>query len=92
MCLLHTCCFNIIVALICRSELHNPIVTVRFGLLLETYLKVSPDHLNVLYKQFDALNKLNAVSQLIKLEKNVSRDEVCLFESGFLCRLEKGNI
>ncbi|XP_045207446.2 phosphatidylinositol 4,5-bisphosphate 3-kinase catalytic subunit beta isoform-like isoform X2 [Mercenaria mercenaria] len=59
-----------------KSELHNPIVTVRFGLLLETYLKASPDHLNVLYKQFDALNKLNALSQLIKSEsKSVSKDE-----------------
>ncbi|XP_060599403.1 phosphatidylinositol 4,5-bisphosphate 3-kinase catalytic subunit beta isoform-like, partial [Ruditapes philippinarum] len=58
-----------------KSELHNPIVTVRFGLLLETYLKASPDHLNVLYKQFDALNKLNALSQLIKSEKIESNNE-----------------
>lgn len=64
----------------CRSELHNPIVTVRFGLLLETYLKASPDHLPILFKQFDALNKLNALSQLIKSEsKSVSKDEVSIF-------------
>jgi len=51
-------------------------VTVRFGLMLEAYLRASPDHLNILLKQFEALNKLNAVSQLVKAAK--VKDEVRL--------------
>ena len=52
-----------------RSELHNPTVTVRYGLLIESYLKANPEHMHVLYKQFDGLNKLNGLSQLMKAEK-----------------------
>ncbi|KAL4228605.1 Phosphatidylinositol 4 [Mactra antiquata] len=58
-----------------KSELHNPVVTVRYGLMLEAYLKSSPDHLSILFNQFEALNKLNAVSQLVKSEKMLSKEE-----------------
>jgi len=44
--------------------------------MLEAYLRASPDHLNILLKQFEALNKLNAVSQLVKAAK--VKDEVRL--------------
>ena len=52
-----------------RSELHNPTVTVRYGLIIESYLKANPEHIHLLYKQFEGLNKLNGVSQLVKAEK-----------------------
>ena len=52
-----------------RSELHNPTVTVRYGLMIEAYLKANPEHMHVLYKQFEGLNKLNGLSQLMKAEK-----------------------
>ena len=58
-----------------RSELHNPTVTVRYGLLIESYLKANPEHMHVLYKQFDGLNKLNGLSQLMKAEK-ITTDKV----------------
>ncbi|XP_052246481.1 phosphatidylinositol 4,5-bisphosphate 3-kinase catalytic subunit delta isoform-like isoform X2 [Dreissena polymorpha] len=49
-----------------RSEVHIATVTVRFSLLLEIYLKMSPHHLAILCKQMEALNKINAVSQIVK--------------------------
>ena len=44
-------------------------MTVRYGLIIESYLKANPDHIHLLYKQFEGLNKLNGVSQLVKAEK-----------------------
>lgn len=41
-----------------KSELNVPSVTVRFGLLLEAYCRGSQDHISVLQKQLDFLNKL----------------------------------
>ncbi|KAL5014906.1 hypothetical protein ScPMuIL_009176 [Solemya velum] len=49
-----------------RSEIHSPVVSVRFGLILEVYLKSHQDHLNLLVKQSEALNKLDAVNMLVK--------------------------
>lgn len=56
-----------------KSELHNPTVTVRYGLILESYLKANPEHMHVLYKQFEGLNKLNGLSQLLKAEKIIDK-------------------
>ena len=44
-------------------------MTVRYGLIIESYLKANPEHIHLLYKQFEGLNKLNGVSQLVKAEK-----------------------
>lgn len=52
-----------------KSELHDMSVSMRFGLLLEAYLRANPDHLSILYKEFEALNKLHAASQHVKNEK-----------------------
>lgn len=49
-----------------RSEMHEITVTVRYGLLLEAYLKSSQEHLAILSKQQDALVKLNAFSEIAK--------------------------
>lgn len=34
-----------------RAEMHNPEVSVRFGLMLEAYLRGAPDHIKSLQKQ-----------------------------------------
>ena len=62
--------------LLSRSELHNPMVKVRYGLLMEAYLKSNQDHLRVIYRQFEALNKLHAASELVKAVKGSPKDEV----------------
>lgn len=51
--------------------MHEITVTVRYGLLLEAYLKSSQEHLAILSKQQDALVKLNAFSEIAK-NANVS--------------------
>ena len=55
-------------------------------MLLETYLRVVPDHLGVLYRQFEALNKLNALSQLVKSDK--VKDEVSFYTMESLANIE----
>ena len=62
---LNLCPFN------CRSEMHETTVTVRYGLMLEAYLKSSQDHLMILSKQQDILVKLKAFSEIAK-NPNVS--------------------
>ncbi|KAK3609253.1 hypothetical protein CHS0354_006178 [Potamilus streckersoni] len=52
-----------------KSEIHDPKVTVRYGLLLESYLKLNPEHMNLLIKQHDALSKMYTVSMLMQSEK-----------------------
>ena len=41
-----------------RSEMHVPAVAVRFGLMLEAYCRGAPDHMILLSRQIEALNKL----------------------------------
>ncbi|KAJ8256327.1 hypothetical protein COCON_G00184790 [Conger conger] len=50
-----------------RSEIHMPAVSVQFALILEAYCRGSIPHIEVLKKQVEALNKLKAVNELIKL-------------------------
>uniref|UniRef100_H2SZ17 Phosphatidylinositol 4,5-bisphosphate 3-kinase catalytic subunit beta isoform n=1 Tax=Takifugu rubripes TaxID=31033 RepID=H2SZ17_TAKRU len=50
-----------------RSEIHMPAVSVQFSLILEAYCRGSIPHIEVLKKQVEALNKLKAVNELIKL-------------------------
>ncbi|XP_022335573.2 phosphatidylinositol 4,5-bisphosphate 3-kinase catalytic subunit delta isoform-like [Crassostrea virginica] len=49
-----------------KSEMHETTVMVRYGLMLEAYLKSSQDHLMILSKQQDILVKLNAFSEIAK--------------------------
>nr|XP_023700850.1 phosphatidylinositol 4,5-bisphosphate 3-kinase catalytic subunit beta isoform [Paramormyrops kingsleyae] len=58
-----------------RSEMHMPAVSVQFALILEAYCRGSIPHIEILKKQVEALNKLKAVNELIKLGtiKNVRK-------------------
>lgn len=49
-----------------RSEIHVPSVQVRFGLILEAYLKGSQEHVSLLLKQYNCLRKLQYVSEKVK--------------------------
>ncbi|KAK6296136.1 phosphatidylinositol 4,5-bisphosphate 3-kinase catalytic subunit beta isoform-like isoform X1 [Coregonus clupeaformis] len=50
-----------------RSEMHMPVVSVQFSLILEAYCRGSIPHIEVLKKQVEALSKLKSVNELIKL-------------------------
>ncbi|XP_058443761.1 phosphatidylinositol 4,5-bisphosphate 3-kinase catalytic subunit beta isoform [Malaya genurostris] len=49
-----------------RSEIQVPSVQVRFGLILEAYLKGSHEHVAILDKQMQMLQKLQLGSELVK--------------------------
>lgn len=78
-----------------RSEMHISAVSVHFALILEAYCRGSIPHIEVLKKQVEALNKLKAVNELIKLgtikTKNKTKDAhlkeammTCLRQTGFI--------
>ncbi|OXB78198.1 UNVERIFIED_CONTAM: hypothetical protein H355_007340, partial [Colinus virginianus] len=50
-----------------RSEMHVPAVALRFGLILEAYCRGSTHHMKVLMKQGEALSKMKALNELVKL-------------------------
>jgi phosphatidylinositol-4,5-bisphosphate 3-kinase len=45
-----------------RSEVHIPAVSVQFGVILEAYCRGSVEHMKVLSKQVEALNKLKTLN------------------------------
>uniref|UniRef100_A0A2R9B627 phosphatidylinositol-4,5-bisphosphate 3-kinase n=1 Tax=Pan paniscus TaxID=9597 RepID=A0A2R9B627_PANPA len=49
------------------SEMHVPSVALRFGLILEAYCRGSTHHMKVLMKQGEALSKLKALNDFVKL-------------------------
>uniref|UniRef100_A0A8C0HLS1 phosphatidylinositol-4,5-bisphosphate 3-kinase n=1 Tax=Buteo japonicus TaxID=224669 RepID=A0A8C0HLS1_9AVES len=50
-----------------RSEMHVPAVALRFGLILEAYCRGSTHHMKVLMKQGEALNKMKALNDFVKV-------------------------
>ncbi|XP_070615365.1 phosphatidylinositol 4,5-bisphosphate 3-kinase catalytic subunit delta isoform isoform X2 [Erythrolamprus reginae] len=50
-----------------RSEMHFPSLALRFGLILEAYCRGNAHHIKALMKQSEALNKLKALNDLIKV-------------------------
>uniref|UniRef100_A0A8C3YD83 Phosphatidylinositol 4,5-bisphosphate 3-kinase catalytic subunit delta isoform n=1 Tax=Catagonus wagneri TaxID=51154 RepID=A0A8C3YD83_9CETA len=50
-----------------RSEMHVPSVALRFGLIMEAYCRGSTHHMKVLMKQGDALSKLKALNDVVKV-------------------------
>ncbi|XP_036019725.1 phosphatidylinositol 4,5-bisphosphate 3-kinase catalytic subunit delta isoform isoform X13 [Mus musculus] len=50
-----------------RSEMHVPSVALRFGLIMEAYCRGSTHHMKVLMKQGEALSKLKALNDFVKV-------------------------
>uniref|UniRef100_A0A8D0BW54 phosphatidylinositol-4,5-bisphosphate 3-kinase n=1 Tax=Salvator merianae TaxID=96440 RepID=A0A8D0BW54_SALMN len=50
-----------------RSEMHVPSVAIKFGLILEAYCRGSPYHMKALMKQSEALSKMKALNDIVKL-------------------------
>ncbi|XP_051965613.1 phosphatidylinositol 4,5-bisphosphate 3-kinase catalytic subunit beta isoform-like isoform X1 [Xyrauchen texanus] len=78
-----------------RSEMHISAISVHFALILEAYCRGSIPHIEVLKKQVEALSKLKAVNELIKLGtikiKNKTKEAhlkeammTCLRQTGFI--------
>ncbi|KAF2351966.1 Phosphatidylinositol 3-kinase C2 domain [Trinorchestia longiramus] len=58
-----------------RSEMHVPSVSIRFGLILETYCKGAQEHMKLLTKQLEALIKFRELRhRAMKLKSSKSRD------------------
>ncbi|XP_051874228.1 phosphatidylinositol 4,5-bisphosphate 3-kinase catalytic subunit beta isoform isoform X2 [Pristis pectinata] len=50
-----------------RSEMHLPAISLQFGLILESYCRGSITHIKELSKQVEALNKMKAINNLVKI-------------------------
>ncbi|XP_075406830.1 phosphatidylinositol 4,5-bisphosphate 3-kinase catalytic subunit delta isoform isoform X3 [Tenrec ecaudatus] len=50
-----------------RSEMHVPAVALRFGLIMEAYCRGSNHHMKVLMKQGEALSKLKALNDFVRV-------------------------
>lgn len=57
-----------------------PAVSVRFGLILEAYCRGSQEHMKVLMKQMDMLNKLKQASELARQRKDKEKARAFLQE------------
>jgi hypothetical protein len=64
------------VAMNSRSEMHNPAVTIQYSLILECYLRHNQEHMQELFRQSQALNKLTFVNQLVKMDRYKFEDAV----------------
>ncbi|ELK28024.1 Phosphatidylinositol-4,5-bisphosphate 3-kinase catalytic subunit delta isoform [Myotis davidii] len=54
------------------SEMHVPSVALRFGLIMEAYCRGSTHHMKVLMKQGEALSKLKALNDFVKVSSQKS--------------------
>ena len=59
-------CTEGICLLVCRSEMHVPSVSVRFGLILEAYCHGNPAHMKILTRQVQALERLRNINMHLK--------------------------
>uniref|UniRef100_W5MA77 phosphatidylinositol-4,5-bisphosphate 3-kinase n=1 Tax=Lepisosteus oculatus TaxID=7918 RepID=W5MA77_LEPOC len=78
-----------------RSEIHMPAVSVQFSLILEAYCRGSIPHIEVLKKQVEALCKLKAVNELIKLgtlknARNKTKEAMLTKEAMMTCLRQTG--
>lgn len=64
-----------------RSEMHVASVSVRFGLILETYCRGSQEHMKSLLKQMDFLEKLKINSEQVRQRKDKEKAKNFLQET-----------
>ncbi|KDR21011.1 phosphatidylinositol 4,5-bisphosphate 3-kinase catalytic subunit delta isoform [Zootermopsis nevadensis] len=65
-----------------RSEMQVASVSVRFGLILEAYCRGSQEHMKVLAKQIESLDKLKTTSEMVRQRKD--KDKARSFMQEFL--------
>ncbi|KAJ8946954.1 hypothetical protein NQ314_008755 [Rhamnusium bicolor] len=63
-----------------RSEMQVPAVSVRFGLILEAYCRGSQEHMIILQKQLECLEKLKKCSDLVRNRRDKEKAKAALKE------------
>lgn len=63
-----------------RSEMQVPAVSVRFGLILEGYCRGSQEHMPILLKQLDYLDKLKKCSEVVRQRRDKEKARAALKE------------
>lgn len=64
-----------------RSEMQVPSVSVRFGLILEAYCRGSKEHMRVLARQVEFLERMKEVSELVRQRRDKDKARACLQEN-----------
>ncbi|XP_071445759.1 phosphatidylinositol 4,5-bisphosphate 3-kinase catalytic subunit delta isoform [Hetaerina americana] len=67
-----------------RSEMQVPSVSVRFGLILEAYLRGSKQHLKKLTKESACLEKLRTTSEVIRMRRGEGKEKTKAFLQEYL--------
>lgn len=67
-----------------RSEIHQPSIQLRFGLVLEAFCRGCGSYLKMLMKQVEALEKLTKLTNMIKTEVKDDVNEIMKFMSNQL--------
>ncbi|XP_066547128.1 phosphatidylinositol 4,5-bisphosphate 3-kinase catalytic subunit delta isoform [Amia ocellicauda] len=67
-----------------RSEMHVPSVALRFGLILEAYCRGTTNHMKILMRQNEALNKMKSLNDFVKsssmkTSKQQTRETMALY-------------
>lgn len=57
-----------------------PSVSVRFGLILEAYCRGSHEHISILLRQLECLDKLKKTSELVRERKDKDKAKAALQE------------
>lgn len=63
-----------------RSEMQVPAVSVRFGLILEAYCRGSQEHIPILLKQLECLEKLKKCSEHVRQKRDKEKAKAALRE------------
>lgn len=63
-----------------RSEMQVPAVSVRFGLILEAYCRGTQEHMVILQKQLDCLERLKKCSDLVRQRRDKEKAKAALKE------------
>ncbi|CAH1990801.1 unnamed protein product [Acanthoscelides obtectus] len=63
-----------------RSEMQVPAVSVRFGLILEAYCRGTQEHMKVLQRQLECLEKLKKCSDIVRQSRDKEKAKVAMKE------------
>ncbi|XP_072379318.1 phosphatidylinositol 4,5-bisphosphate 3-kinase catalytic subunit beta isoform isoform X3 [Diabrotica undecimpunctata] len=63
-----------------RSEMAVPAVSVRFGLILEAYCRGTQEHIGILQKQLECLERLKICSEMVRQSKDKEKAKAALKE------------
>ncbi|CAC5389221.1 unnamed protein product [Mytilus coruscus] len=56
-----------------KSDMHDPSVTVQYGLIIEIYLKANPSHMSILDRQQIILQKLKSITEIHTKATNLKK-------------------